>query len=89
MQGIYTAKRLRADMPLFNAKLKALGSIERLEVQCRNGYTAVDVYDGGVCDRNLTTGTPRECANECRTFIVATILLPDGWKTWFAEKVSK
>lgn len=43
-----------------NAINGTLGVSKRLVTQSRNGYLALDLYEGGVCVRLLTAGTARE-----------------------------
>jgi hypothetical protein len=40
---------------------ETLGVSKKIVTQSRNGYLALDLYEGGTCLRTLTCGTAREC----------------------------
>lgn len=81
----YTRDALRGDLVALNMKLGATGSFVQLDVEGRNGYTAVDItrevtsFPNGGCEMKvvhegtLATGTPRECLNAINAFIVSQI----------------
>jgi len=66
----YTIKALRLDLEKYNASLAKYGHTYSLKAEARNGYTGLDLYEGDKCLRNLECGTPRECLNGARDFII-------------------
>jgi hypothetical protein len=70
----YTGKSLEADVASFNEQLAARGDAYRFLVSYRYNYTAVDLATPAqlarhICQRNLETGTPRECLNACYRYL--------------------
>ena len=81
----YTRQSLRDDLVELNMKLGATGSTVVLEVEGRNGYTAVDLteetmeFPRGGCESRVSnigtlwTGTPRACKHAINAYIVEQI----------------
>ena len=70
----YTGKALEADIAILNNKLEALNSDMRFDVGYRYNYTAIDLCTTEqlarhCCERNLETGTPRECLHAARLYV--------------------
>jgi hypothetical protein len=70
----YTGKSLEADLVSLNQTLERIGSEMRLVIGYRYGYTAVDIATVEQLkvhcqQRNLETGTPKECLNACNAFV--------------------
>lgn len=71
----YTHKSLAADVELLNAKLAEKGHEMRFMIGGRYNYSAIDLATveqlaRHCCQRNLDTGTPRECLNACHEYMV-------------------
>ena len=58
----YTRSDLNSLCDRLNKRLRDGGSTMQYLAQSRNGYTAVDLYDGDGCRRAVGTGSPKECA---------------------------
>lgn len=54
----------------FNA---TCGQKEKLHVQGRNGYVAVDVYRDGKCRYTLVTGTATECGDAVKDRFIGSL----------------
>ena len=70
----YTSKSLVPDVASLNAKLAAMGHDMRLIVANRYNYAAVDLATieqlaSHCCQRNLVTGTPRECLHAAQMYV--------------------
>ena len=70
----YTSKSLVPDVASLNAKLAAMGHDKRLIVANRYNYAAVDLATieqlaRHCCQRNLETGTPRECLHAAQMYV--------------------
>ena len=71
----YTVAKLEARIERINEWLESDGSMIRMEVGGRNGYTAIDEYSvdadgnriGSGCNRNVGCGSPRECSEYAET----------------------
>jgi len=79
MSKRFTYKMLVSECERYNEKLEAMGSKWRLMAGSRNNYRAVDLataeqYARHCCQRNLTTGTPRECALDAREWMIGEVL---------------
>jgi len=71
----YTYNNLTTDVEILNAKLAEKGHNMRFMVGARYGYSAIDLATveqlaRHCCERNLDTGTPRECLNACHEYMV-------------------
>ena len=74
----YTGKSLEADIAAINETLAKLNAEYRLEVGYRYNYTAVDLATPEqlarhCCQRNLETGTPRQCLAAANAYLVSCI----------------
>lgn len=70
----YTGKSLEADIAAINARLEERKHAYRFDVGYRYNYTAIDLATPEqlarhCCQRNLATGTPRECLNAVHTYL--------------------
>lgn len=70
----FTAKSLAAALPALNETLAKLNDPLRFTIEGRYGYTAVDLATpeqlaAYCCQRNLETGTPRECLTACHAYV--------------------
>ena len=66
----YTIKALRLDLEKCNAALAKYGHTYSLKAEARNGYTGLDLYEGGNCLKNLKGGSNSECLNAASDFII-------------------
>ncbi len=71
----YTHKALESDVETLNAKLAEKGHPMRFMVGTRYGYSAIDLATveqlaRHCCQRNLDSGTPRECLAACHAYMV-------------------
>lgn len=74
----YTGKSLEKDVQEINAKLEKLNSPLRCVVGYRYNYTAIDLATPEqmarhCCQRNLETGTPRECLAAANAFVASHV----------------
>jgi hypothetical protein len=73
-QSRYTINDLRADVKELNVTLKPTGYY--LDVESRNGYTALDEYrvstdpaKRDTCVRNIECGSPRKCLDAAHMYL--------------------
>ena len=81
MKTRYTGKSLEADCVRFNEQLAERGDAYRFDVGYRYNYTAVDLATPEqlarhCCQRNLETGTPRECLAACYRYLAEGVRNP-------------
>lgn len=75
----YTGKSLENDVNEINHKLDKLNAPYRIDVGYRYNYTAVDLATpqqlrDHCCQRNLETGTPRECLTAALGYLASCIV---------------
>ena len=71
----YTYKKLEADLCDLNERLAKANHAFRLAIGSSYNMTTVDVatpeqMQSHCCQRRLTAGTPRECLNDCRNYVL-------------------
>ena len=71
----YTFKSLDNDIDALNAQLENWGHTPRLQAGQRYGYSALDLatveqHARHCCERNLETGSPRECLAAAQSYII-------------------
>ena len=71
----YTFKSLDNDIDALNAQLENWGHTPRLQAGQRYGYSALDLatveqHARHCCERNLETGSPRECLAAAQSYMM-------------------